>query len=73
MQSCCFQINFHPLLLLSLQVCVLHTVQHAPVISEYSVSGTTYAPEGTIFDSTGLQVVHYCIFGILPSVAESKE
>ncbi|KAH0990081.1 hypothetical protein GBA52_001564 [Prunus armeniaca] len=38
------------------KVCVLHTVQHAPVISEYSVSGTTYAPEGTIFDSTGLQL-----------------
>ncbi|CAL8996195.1 unnamed protein product [Prunus brigantina] len=38
------------------KVCVLHTVQHAPVISEYSVSGTTYAPEGTIFDSTGIQL-----------------
>ncbi|XP_068313526.1 calcium-transporting ATPase 3, endoplasmic reticulum-type-like [Pyrus communis] len=38
------------------KVCVLHTVQHAPVISEYSVSGTTYAPEGLIFDSTGLQL-----------------
>ncbi|KAB2619516.1 calcium-transporting ATPase 3 [Pyrus ussuriensis x Pyrus communis] len=38
------------------KVCVLHTVQHAPVISEYSVSGTTYAPEGIIFDSTGHQL-----------------
>ncbi|CAN6682292.1 unnamed protein product [Malus baccata var. baccata] len=38
------------------KVCVLHTVQHAPVISEYSVSGTTYAPEGIIFESTGLQL-----------------
>ncbi|RXH91560.1 hypothetical protein DVH24_020583 [Malus domestica] len=38
------------------KVCVLHTVQHAPVISEYSVSGTTYAPEGLIFYSTGLQL-----------------
>ncbi|XP_068326555.1 calcium-transporting ATPase 3, endoplasmic reticulum-type-like [Pyrus communis] len=38
------------------KVCVLHTVQHAPVISEYSVSGTTYAPEGIIFDSTGHQI-----------------
>ncbi|KAM2544196.1 hypothetical protein TB1_015916 [Malus domestica] len=38
------------------KVCVLHTVQHAPVISEYSVSGTTYAPEGIIFYSTGHQL-----------------
>ncbi|KAM5565902.1 hypothetical protein ABKV19_019751 [Rosa sericea] len=38
------------------KVCVLHTVQHIPVISEYSVSGTTFAPEGTIFDSTGNQL-----------------
>ncbi|XP_004290983.1 PREDICTED: calcium-transporting ATPase 3, endoplasmic reticulum-type [Fragaria vesca subsp. vesca] len=38
------------------KVCVLHTVQHTPVISEYSVSGTTFAPEGTIFDSTGNQL-----------------
>lgn len=66
-QFCFTQMIFHPLLLLSLQVCVLHTVQHAPVISEYSVSGTTYAPEGLIFDSTGLQVIYFCIFGILIS------
>ncbi|KAK9946378.1 hypothetical protein M0R45_011846 [Rubus argutus] len=38
------------------KVCVLHTVQHTPVISEYSVSGTTFAPEGIIFDSTGSQL-----------------
>ncbi|XP_050366584.1 calcium-transporting ATPase 3, endoplasmic reticulum-type [Argentina anserina] len=38
------------------KVCVLHTVQHIPVISEYSVSGTTYAPEGTIFDTVGNQL-----------------
>lgn len=26
------------------------------MIGEYSVGGTTYAPEGTIFDSSGMQV-----------------
>lgn len=38
---------------------MLHTVQHTPVISEYSVSGTTFAPEGIIFDSSGSQVVYF--------------
>ncbi|KAM3736360.1 hypothetical protein ACB098_10G157200 [Castanea mollissima] len=36
------------------KVCVVHSVGHGSVISEYSVSGTTYAPEGVIFDSTGM-------------------
>lgn len=27
------------------------------MINEFSVSGTTYAPEGTVFDSNGLQVL----------------
>ncbi|XP_075641211.1 calcium-transporting ATPase 3, endoplasmic reticulum-type [Castanea sativa] len=36
------------------KVCVVHSVGHGSVISEYSVSGTTYAPEGVIFDGTGM-------------------
>jgi len=38
------------------QVCVVESANRGPVVSEYSVSGTTYAPEGIIFDSTGMQV-----------------
>jgi hypothetical protein len=47
------------LLLLSGQVCVVHSVERGPVVSEYCVSGTTYAPEGIIFDSTGMQVIYF--------------
>ncbi|KAK4559876.1 hypothetical protein RGQ29_008884 [Quercus rubra] len=36
------------------KVCVVHSVERGSVISEYSVSGTTYAPEGIIFDSSGM-------------------
>ncbi|KAF5739482.1 calcium-transporting ATPase 3 endoplasmic reticulum-type isoform X1 [Tripterygium wilfordii] len=38
------------------KICVVHSVRHGPVISEYSVSGTTYAPEGVIFDRNGIQL-----------------
>ncbi|KAG7020613.1 Calcium-transporting ATPase 3, endoplasmic reticulum-type [Cucurbita argyrosperma subsp. argyrosperma] len=37
-------------------ICVVHSVLHGPQLSEYNVSGTTYAPDGTIFDSTGVQL-----------------
>ncbi|XP_027904102.1 calcium-transporting ATPase 3, endoplasmic reticulum-type isoform X3 [Vigna unguiculata] len=37
-------------------VCVVESANRGPVVSEYSVSGTTYAPEGIIFDSTGMQL-----------------
>lgn len=43
---------------LSFQICVLHSVNQGPIAAEYSVSGTTYAPEGFIFDSTGIQVIY---------------
>uniref|UniRef100_A0A2P2M3K3 Calcium-transporting ATPase n=1 Tax=Rhizophora mucronata TaxID=61149 RepID=A0A2P2M3K3_RHIMU len=38
------------------KICVVHSVQRGPLIAEYSVSGTTYAPEGIIFDSRGMQL-----------------
>ncbi|KAK8465394.1 hypothetical protein PHAVU_009G072366 [Phaseolus vulgaris] len=38
------------------KVCVVESANRGPVVSEYSVSGTTYAPEGIIFDSTGMQL-----------------
>ncbi|GFQ02577.1 calcium-transporting ATPase 3 endoplasmic reticulum-type [Phtheirospermum japonicum] len=33
------------------KVSVLHSAFDVPVVAEYSVSGTTYAPEGTIYDN----------------------
>ncbi|KAF9668462.1 hypothetical protein SADUNF_Sadunf14G0006100 [Salix dunnii] len=41
---------------LSSQICAVHSVHHGPTIAEYSVSGTSYAPEGMIFGGTGLQI-----------------
>lgn len=38
------------------KICVLHSVSGGPVVAEYGISGTTYAPEGFIFDSTGMQL-----------------
>lgn len=35
---------------------MVHSAKHSPVVTEYSVSGTTYAPEGIIFDSSEMQV-----------------
>lgn len=36
---------------------MVHSVKSGPLIAEYSVSGTTYAPEGIIFDSSATQVI----------------
>ncbi|XP_044474608.1 calcium-transporting ATPase 3, endoplasmic reticulum-type isoform X2 [Mangifera indica] len=38
------------------KICVVHSVPQGPLIAEYGVSGTTYAPEGVVFDSSGLQL-----------------
>lgn len=43
-------------LVLVCQICVVQSADHGPVINEFSVSGTTYAPEGTVFDNNGQQV-----------------
>lgn len=48
-------------LLSPVQVSVLHSASDVPVVAEYGVSGTTYAPEGTLFDNTAdVQVVSSC-------------
>ena len=47
------------------QICVVHSVHHGPVVSEYGASGTTYAPEGVMFDSNGMQVSEVEIIGTL--------
>ncbi|XP_059631157.1 calcium-transporting ATPase 3, endoplasmic reticulum-type [Cornus florida] len=38
------------------KICVLQSVNHGPIATEYSVSGSTYAPEGFIFDTSGMQL-----------------
>ncbi|WZZ57043.1 hypothetical protein YC2023_057150 [Brassica napus] len=38
------------------KICVVQSTDHGPVINEFSVSGTTYAPEGTVFDNNGQQL-----------------
>ncbi|KAI9201497.1 hypothetical protein LWI28_024305 [Acer negundo] len=38
------------------KICVVHSIQQGPVIAEYGVSGTTYAPEGIVFDNNGQQL-----------------
>ncbi|KAH9755833.1 calcium-transporting ATPase 3 endoplasmic reticulum-type [Citrus sinensis] len=38
------------------KICVVHSVQQGPIIAEYGVTGTTYAPEGIVFDSSGIQL-----------------
>lgn len=38
------------------RMCVLHSLNGGPITTEYGVSGTTYAPEGFVFDSNGMQI-----------------
>lgn len=40
------------------KICVIRSVHHGPVSAEYTVTGTTYAPDGVIYDSAGLQLQH---------------
>ncbi|KAJ1430380.1 P-type ATPase [Sesbania bispinosa] len=37
------------------KICVVESAKRSPFVTEYSVSGTTYDPEGIIFDKTGMQ------------------
>lgn len=45
------------------QICVVHSLHRGPVTSEYTVSGTTYSPEGIIFDADGMQVFNFSDLG----------
>ncbi|KAF3320457.1 calcium-transporting ATPase 3, endoplasmic reticulum-type [Carex littledalei] len=38
------------------KVCFMKSLYHQPMMDEYSVSGTTYAPEGLIYDNEGAQL-----------------
>ncbi|KAG0448241.1 hypothetical protein HPP92_027954 [Vanilla planifolia] len=50
------------------KVCVVGSVLQGPVTFEYNISGTTFAPEGLIFDDAGMQVEfpaqHPCLLHI---------
>uniref|UniRef100_A0A804M3C9 Cation-transporting P-type ATPase N-terminal domain-containing protein n=1 Tax=Zea mays TaxID=4577 RepID=A0A804M3C9_MAIZE len=38
------------------KVCVVRSVHQRPMTDEYSISGTTFAPDGFIYDADGLQL-----------------
>ncbi|XP_020591118.1 calcium-transporting ATPase 3, endoplasmic reticulum-type isoform X1 [Phalaenopsis equestris] len=38
------------------KICVVGSVHRSPITHEYTVSGTTFAPEGLIFDAAGMQL-----------------
>ncbi|XP_057852487.1 calcium-transporting ATPase 3, endoplasmic reticulum-type [Cryptomeria japonica] len=40
------------------KICVIHSVHHGPVSSQYTVTGATYAPDGVVHDLAGLQLDH---------------
>jgi len=47
---------------LYVQICVVESSKSSPFVTEYGVSGTTYAPEGIIFDKAGVQVRFFSFF-----------
>lgn len=51
------------------KICVIRSVHHGPVSAEYAVTGTTYAPDGVIYDSAGLQLQHPAHFPCLLHIA----
>ncbi|PKI72457.1 hypothetical protein CRG98_007124 [Punica granatum] len=38
------------------KICAVQSVHHGPIMAEYTVSGTTYAPEGFIFNDNGAKL-----------------
>lgn len=51
------------------KICVIRSVHHGPVSAEYTVTGTTYAPDGVIYESDGLQLQHPAHFPCLLHIA----
>ncbi|KAL4181762.1 hypothetical protein AMTRI_Chr12g239000 [Amborella trichopoda] len=51
------------------KICVVSSVHRGPVSTEYTVTGTTYAPEGIIFDAAGLQLEFPAQFPCLLHIA----
>lgn len=59
---------------LYVQICIVESSKSSPFVTEYGVSGTTYAPEGIIFDKAGVQVrfSFFLSFSYLGIHAETK-
>lgn len=51
------------------KICVVQSVHRGPVTNEYAVSGTTFAPEGLIFDAAGVQLEFPAQFPCLLHIA----
>ncbi|XP_068655708.1 calcium-transporting ATPase 3, endoplasmic reticulum-type [Aristolochia californica] len=51
------------------KICVVSSARPCPISTEYTVSGTTYAPEGIIFDSEGIQLEFPAQFPCLLHIA----
>ncbi|OAY62961.1 Calcium-transporting ATPase 3, endoplasmic reticulum-type [Ananas comosus] len=51
------------------KVCVVRSVHRSPITDEYSVTGTTFSPEGLIFDATGMQLEFPAQFPCLLHIA----
>ncbi|KAK1322635.1 Calcium-transporting ATPase 3, endoplasmic reticulum-type [Acorus calamus] len=51
------------------KICVVWSVHHGPITTEFTVGGTTFAPEGLIFDATGMQLEFPAQFPCLLHIA----
>ncbi|XP_020256295.1 calcium-transporting ATPase 3, endoplasmic reticulum-type isoform X2 [Asparagus officinalis] len=51
------------------KICVVRSVHRGPITSDYTVSGTTFAPEGLIFDTEGIQLEFPAQFPCLLHIA----
>ncbi|XP_072972020.1 calcium-transporting ATPase 3, endoplasmic reticulum-type isoform X2 [Typha angustifolia] len=52
-----------------LKVCVVQSVHRSSITDEYSVSGTTFAPDGLIYDASGMQLEFPAQFPCLLHIA----
>lgn len=51
------------------KICVVQSVHRGPITNEYNVSGTTFSPEGLIFDDAGMQLEFPAQFPCLLHIA----
>ncbi|KAM0949959.1 putative P-type Ca(2+) transporter [Dioscorea sansibarensis] len=51
------------------KICVVRSVHRGPITTEFNVTGTTFAPEGLIFDMTGTQLEFPAQFPCLLHIA----
>lgn len=38
------------------KICVFNSAEHGPLVAEYGLSGSTFSPDGIVFDSNGIQL-----------------